>query len=113
MLGIAGDAEALLGNLQRSRELWARSVSYPTIVAAPAAERAGKLAEVFGALADRKLHSWGYGAALVHYRRAVVLSSDGSAKAGSASAGMAESLRLLGQPNAALAWSDRAAHERR
>jgi hypothetical protein len=26
---------------------------------------------------------------------------------------MAESLRLLGQPNAALAWSDRAAHEPR
>jgi tetratricopeptide (TPR) repeat protein len=111
LLGIAGDAEALLGNLQRSRELWARSVSFPAIVAAPAAERAGKLAEVFGAVADRKLHSWGYGSALVNYRRAVVLTAGGSAAG--ASAGMAESLRLLGQPAAALAWSDRAAHERR
>ena len=108
LLGIAGDAEALLGNLQQSRALWARSVSFPAIVTAPAAERAGKLAEVFGALADRKLHSWGYGAALVNYRRAVVLSAGGSA-----TAGMGESLRLLGQPNAALAWSDRAARERR
>ncbi|HEU4580094.1 MAG TPA: protein kinase [Polyangiaceae bacterium] len=113
LLGIAGDAEALLGDLQQSRELWARSVSFPTIVAAPAAERPGKLAEVFGAIAARKLHGWGYGAALVNYRRAVVLSAAGSANAGTASAGMAESLRLLGQPAAALAWSDRATLERR
>jgi tetratricopeptide (TPR) repeat protein len=113
LLGIAGDAEALLGHLQQSRELWARSVSFPAIVAAPAAERPGKLAELFAAVGDRKLHSWGYGAALVNYRRAVVLSAGASPNAGGASAGMAESLRLLGQPNAALAWSDRAAHERR
>jgi serine/threonine-protein kinase len=112
LLGIAGDAEALLGHLQQSRALWERSVSYPAIVAAPAAERAGKLAEVFDGVADRKLHSWGYGAALVNYRRAVVLTAGASAN-GSASAGMAESLRLLGQPNAALAWSDRAEQERR
>jgi serine/threonine-protein kinase len=113
LLGIAGDAEALLGDLRQSRELWARSVSFPTIVAAPAAERAGKLAELFGAIAGRKLHSWSYGAALVNYRRAVVLSGPDSAHAASASAGMAASLRLLGQPAAALAWSDRATRERR
>ena len=66
-----GDALALLGNLERSRQLWARSAK----VQGDGAERTRRLAALFGAIADRKLKSWSYGGALSYYRRAAVLSA--------------------------------------
>jgi hypothetical protein len=101
LLASQGDIAAVLGNLAQSRALWAKGAGGSA--GDPGSVR--RLAQQFAALGERKLHDWSYGAALVQYRRAVVLSRGDPGP----SAGMGEALRLLGQPQAALAWADRAA----
>jgi len=101
LLGLQGDSAALLGDLAQSRALWAKSLH----VSARDPQSTRRLAQQFASIAARRLHDWSYGAALVQYRRAAVLSR-GDAEL---SAGMGEVLRLLAQPQAALAWADRAA----
>jgi serine/threonine protein kinase len=100
LLGLLGDAEAVLGDLAQSRALWAKSLR----VSADDAESTRRLAQKFASVGARKLHDWNYGSALAQYRRAVVLSLGDAAP----SAGMGEALRRLGQPQAALAWAERA-----
>lgn len=101
LLGIQGDALALLGDLKRSRTLWAKSAK----VTGSGAERTRRLVALFGAIADRKLKSWSHGGALAYYRRAAVLSAGSHGP----SAGMGEVLRRLEQPAAAAAWNERVA----
>jgi Flp pilus assembly protein TadD len=101
LLGLLGDAQAALGDLTQSRALWAKSLRVST----SDIESARRLAQKFTSIGARKLHDWNYGPALAQYRRAVVLSLGDAAP----SAGMGEALRRLGQPQAALAWADRAA----
>jgi serine/threonine protein kinase/tetratricopeptide (TPR) repeat protein len=101
LIGLLGDAQALLGDFKQSRALWAKSLH----VSAKDAQSYRRMAPQFTSIAARKLHDWSYGAALLEYRRAAVLSFGDTAP----SAGMGETLRLLGQPQAALAWADRAA----
>jgi len=101
LIGLLGDVQALLGDLEQSRALWAKSVH----VAANDPQSYRRMAQQFASIAEHELHEWSYGAALLEYRRAAVLSFGDAAP----SAGMGETLRLLGQPQAALAWADRAA----
>ncbi|HKO92088.1 MAG TPA: hypothetical protein VJU61_13085, partial [Polyangiaceae bacterium] len=100
LLGLLGDAQAMLGDLAQSRALWAKSLR----ASASDAPSARRLAQQFASIGERKLHETSYGPALAQYRRAVVLSLGDTLP----SAGMGEALRLLGQPQAALAWSERA-----
>jgi tetratricopeptide (TPR) repeat protein len=102
LLGILGDAFALLGDLKRSRSLWAQSAK----VTGSEAERARRLAAAFGANGDRQLRAWSHGGALVYYRRAAVLSAGSHAS----SVGMGEALRRLGQTQAQAAWVARASN---
>lgn len=99
LLATLGDIKAVRGDLAQSRALWTKGVrgsgSDP--------ESVQRLAQQFASLGQRKLRDWSYGAALVQFRRAVVLSQGAQAP----SSGMAEALRSLGQPAAALAWADR------
>jgi len=104
LLGLLGDAHAMLGDLTQSRALWAKSQRVSA--SDPASTR--RLAQLFASIGERNLHDTSYGPALVMYRRAVVLSLGDTTP----SAGMGEALRLLGQPQAALAWADRAAARR-
>jgi len=101
LLGVLGDAQAVLGDLTQSRLLWAKSLR----VSADDAASTRRLAQQFARLGERKLHETSYGPALAMYRRAVVLSLGDTTP----SRGMGEALRLLGQPDAALAWAERAA----
>jgi tetratricopeptide (TPR) repeat protein len=101
LIAALGDAEALLGNLQQSRALWTRSAPAGELEEQPGQRLAARF-DMFGA---RELSAGNFGAALAHYRRAVVLSAGASAP----SAGMAKSLRGLNQPKAATPWELRAA----
>jgi serine/threonine protein kinase/Tfp pilus assembly protein PilF len=100
LLSALGDAQALLGNLQQSRRLWARSAPASDNEAQPTQ----RLAAQFDASGERALRSKSFTTALAHYRRAVVL----SAGASSPSAGMARALIGLDQPLAAEPWERRA-----
>ena len=101
LLGIVGDAWAMLGDLQQSRAFWARCLP----VKGPAGQRDARLAALFGGAGDRLLRTGSHSAALVFYRRAVVLSAGARAP----SAGMAEALRRLHQAQAEKAWTERVA----
>jgi serine/threonine protein kinase len=101
LLGLLGDAQAVLGDLTQSRALWAKSLR----VSPGDTNGIRRLAQTSASIGARKLHDWNYGSALAQYRRAVVLSQG----AAGPSAGLGEALRRLGQPQAALAWADRAA----
>jgi tetratricopeptide (TPR) repeat protein len=101
LLGILGDAQALLGDLPGSRGTWLRTLrgqgSEP--------ERTRALAGTYRKLADRVARGSSYPLACALYRRALVL-TEGSY---GPSIGLAEALRALHQPQAALAWVERAA----
>jgi len=69
-------------------------------------ERLRLLAGTYRKLGDRLLGTSSYPAACALFRRALVLSEGSYAP----SIGLAESLRRLHQPRAALAWAERAAN---
>jgi tetratricopeptide (TPR) repeat protein len=100
LLGLLGDAQAMLGDLTQARALWSKSLG----VSVSDASGTRRLVQQFASIGDRKIRDWSYGVALLQYRRALVLSLGDAAP----SAGMGNALRLLGQPQAALAWTHRA-----
>jgi tetratricopeptide (TPR) repeat protein len=102
LLGILGDALALSGDLPGSRRVWLRAL--PSTGSEE--ERVRLLAGTYRKLGDRLLGSSSYAAACALFRRALVLSEGSYAP----SIGLAESLRRLHQPRAALAWAERAAN---
>jgi tetratricopeptide (TPR) repeat protein len=102
LLGLRGDALALTGDLPGSRRAWLRSARGQ----GPEPERMRALAGTYRKLAERVARSSSYALACALYRRALVL-TEGSYAPG---IGLAETLRALGQPRAALAWAQRAAH---
>ncbi len=101
LLGLLGDALALTGDLPGSRQAWLRSVRGK----GPEPERMRALAGTYRKLADRVARGSSYPLACALYRRALIL-TEGSYAPG---IGLAESLRALRQPKAALAWAERAA----
>lgn len=102
LLGLRGDALALTGDLPGSRRAWLRSARGQ----GPETERMRALAGTYRKLAERVARSSSYPLACALYRRALVLTEGSYAP----SIGLAEALRALGQPRAALAWAERAAH---
>jgi Tfp pilus assembly protein PilF len=101
LLGLLGDAQALQGDLPGSRRSWLRSARGQ----GPEPERMRALAGTYRKLADRVARSSSYPLACALYRRALVLTEGSYAP----SLGLAEALRALRQPRAALAWAERAA----
>jgi len=102
LLGIFGDVLAISGDLPGSRRVWLRAI--PS--GGSDDERLRLLAGTYRKLGDRLLGTSSYAAACALFRRALVLSEGSYAP----SIGLAESLRRLHQPRAALAWAERAAH---
>jgi tetratricopeptide (TPR) repeat protein len=112
LLGIQGDALVLAGDLPGSRRVWLRANPSP----GTDEERMRSLAGTYRKLGDRLLGSSSYAAACALFRRSLVLSSCGSSPQPECKGsyapgiGLAESLRRLQQPRAALAWAERAAN---
>jgi tetratricopeptide (TPR) repeat protein len=112
LLGIQGDALVLAGDLPGSRRVWLRANPSP----GTDEERMRSLAGTYRKLGDRLLGSSSYAAACALFRRSLVLSSCGSSPQPECKGsyapgiGLAESLRRLRQPRAALAWAERAAN---
>jgi tetratricopeptide (TPR) repeat protein len=112
LLGIQGDALVLAGDLPGSRRVWLRANPSP----GTDEERMRSLAGTYRKLGDRLLGSSSYAAACALFRRSLVLSSCGSSPRPECKGsyapgiGLAESLRRLRQPRAALAWAERAAN---
>jgi tetratricopeptide (TPR) repeat protein/serine/threonine protein kinase len=101
LLGLLGDAQALTGDLPGSRQSWLRGARGQ----GPEPERMRALAGTYRKLADRVARGSSYPLACALYRRALVLTEGSYAP----SIGLAEALRALRQPRAALAWAERAA----
>ena len=112
LLGIQGDALALSGDLPGSRRVWLRANPSP----GSDEERMRSLAGTYRKLGDRLLGGSSYAAACALFRRSLVLSSCGSSPQPECKGsyapgiGLAESLRRLQQPRAALAWAERTAN---
>jgi len=112
LLGIQGDAMVLAGDLPGSRRVWLRANPSP----GTDEERMRSLAGTYRKLGDRLLGSSSYAAACALFRRSLVLNSCGSSPQPECKGsyapgiGLAESLRRLHQPRAALAWAERTAN---
>lgn len=112
LLGIQGDALVLAGDLPGSRRVWLRANPSP----GTDEERMRSLAGTYRKLGDRLLGGSSYAAACALFRRSLVLNSCGSSPQPECKGsyapgiGLAESLRRLHQPRAALAWAERTAN---
>jgi tetratricopeptide (TPR) repeat protein len=112
LLGIQGDALVIAGDLPGSRRVWLRANPSP----GTDEERMRSLAGTYRKLGDRLLGSSSYAAACALFRRSLVLSSCGSSPQPECKGsyapgiGLAEALRRLQQPRAALAWAERTAN---
>ncbi len=112
LLGIQGDALVIAGDLPGSRRVWLRANPGP----GTDEERMRSLAGLYRKLGDRLLGGSSYAAACALFRRSLVLNSCGGSPQPECKGsyapgiGLAESLRRLHQPRAALAWAERTAN---
>jgi tetratricopeptide (TPR) repeat protein len=101
LLGLLGDAKALLGDIPSSRALWLRAS--PGV--RPGAEGTQSLANSYRRIGARLLARSNYAEARNYYRRALVLSAGSFAP----SLGLSRALLRLKHTRAGLAWAERAA----
>jgi eukaryotic-like serine/threonine-protein kinase len=101
LLGLLGDANAMLGDISASRELWLRAAPDPV----PGPESARRLASSYQRIGARALARSNFAQARDYYRRAVVLTAGSFAP----SLGLSKALLRLKHTRAGLAWAERAA----
>lgn len=101
LLGVLGDALAMLGEVPESRRTWLETLE----AKGSEAERVQRLAASYQKAGERSQSSFDFARARSYFRRALIL-TDGGYEAG---LGLADALLWLEQPHAGLVWAERAA----
>jgi tetratricopeptide (TPR) repeat protein len=100
LLGVLGDALAMLGQIPESRRVWLE-----TDTKSPEAQRPQRLAASYQKAGERSLSSFNFPRARSYFRRSLILTEGGH----EAALGLGDALLWLDQAPAGLVWAERVA----